>query len=125
MKRHLEDLKTVLKTGARLAYVIGDQASYLQVLIRTGELLAEIADNIGYDVINIDLFRTRQSTTTGEQLREEVVLLEWNGEKKMGAKKESRNRYDQLIEEVFTNTTKREIQKFILTELSLSHLLKN
>lgn len=101
MKRHLEDLKTVLKTGARLAYVIGDQASYLQVLIRTGELLAEIADNIGYDVINIDLFRTRQSTTTGEQLREEVVLLEWNGEKKMGAKKESRNRYDQLIEEVF------------------------
>ena len=29
--------------------------------------------------MGIDLFRTRPSTVTGEQLREEVVLLEWPG----------------------------------------------
>ena len=77
MRRHLASLRQTLKHGAKLAYVVGDQASYLRVMIRTGELLADLARSLGYRVIGIDLFRTRPSTTTGEQLREEVVLLEW------------------------------------------------
>ncbi len=77
MKRHLAELQSVLRPGAKLAYVVGDQASYLQVLIRTGELLAEIAEELGYKVDNIELFRTRLSSKTGDQLREEVVVLEW------------------------------------------------
>ena len=87
MYRHLEELKRYLKPGAKLAYVVGDQASYLRVLIQTGELLAEIADSIGYKVLDIDIFRTRISTATGDQLREEVVLLEWNGAKKICLKR--------------------------------------
>jgi hypothetical protein len=79
MARHLENLKGVLKPGAHLAYVVGDQASYLRVMIRTGQILAEIAEDRGYEVVNIDLFRTRFATATGEQLREEVVHLRWNG----------------------------------------------
>lgn len=79
MKKHLEDLKPALRRGAKLAYVVGDQASYLQVLIKTGELLADIADELGYNVIGLDLFRARFSTVTGKYLKEEVVLLEWNG----------------------------------------------
>ena len=75
MARHLDRLKGVLKPGARLAYVVGDQASYLRVMIRTGNLLAEIARSLGYEVESIDLFRTRISTATKEQLREEVVVL--------------------------------------------------
>ncbi len=102
MKRHLDQLKRPLKPGAKLAYVVGDQASYLRVLIRTGELLADIAHELGYEVLCVDLFRTRLSTATGEQLREEVVVLEWPGEKRM-SKKEAHNRYDQLIEKVFFN----------------------
>lgn len=77
MTRHLSNLRRVLKPGARLAYVVGDQASYLQVMIRTGELLAEIAETLGYEVESIDLFRTRLATATREQLREEVVVLKW------------------------------------------------
>ena len=42
MARHLSSLRTVLKPGAKLAYVVGDQASYLRVLIRTGRLLADL-----------------------------------------------------------------------------------
>jgi len=102
MKRHLEQVKHALRPGAKLAYVVGDQASYLQVLIRTGELLADIAHEAGYEVLSLDLFRTRLSTTTGHQLREEVLVLEWPGEKRM-AKKNDRSRYDQLIERVFFN----------------------
>jgi DNA modification methylase len=77
--RHLQQLTRVLKPGARLAYVVGDQASYLRVMIRTGQLLAEIAEESGYKVDRIDLFRTRFATATQEELREEVVVLHWPG----------------------------------------------
>lgn len=77
IRRHLASLRPALKPSAKLAYIVGDQASYLRVMIRTGELLADLAQSLGYRLIGIDLFRTRPSTVTGEQLREEVVLLEW------------------------------------------------
>ncbi len=79
MTRHLAELRRVLRPGAQLAYVVGDQASYLRVMIRTGQLLADIAASLGYEVTGIDLFRTRLATATREQLREEVVLLRWPG----------------------------------------------
>jgi hypothetical protein len=43
MARHLAQLRRILRPGAQLAYVVGDQASYLRVMIRTGQLLADIA----------------------------------------------------------------------------------
>ena len=79
MAEHLRSLRPLLKPGAKLAYVVGDQASYLRVMIRTGQLLAEIATSLGYRHIATDLFRTRPATATRTQLREEVVLLEWPG----------------------------------------------
>jgi hypothetical protein len=79
MTRHLSELRKVLRPGAQLAYVVGDQASYLRVMIRTGQILADIATSLGYEVTSIDLFRTRLATATREQLREEVVLLRWPG----------------------------------------------
>ncbi|HVB96632.1 MAG TPA: DNA methyltransferase [Chloroflexota bacterium] len=77
MARHLAELRTLLRPGAHLAYVVGDQASYLRVMIRTGQILADIAASLGYEVESIDLFRTRLATATREQLREEVVVLRW------------------------------------------------
>lgn len=79
MARHLESLRHALKPGARLAYVVGDQASYLRVMIRTGHILAGIAERAGYEVESIDLFRTRHATATRDQLREEVLVLRWPG----------------------------------------------
>ncbi len=81
MARHLSSLRDVLRPGARLAYVVGDQASYLRVMIRTGQILASIAERCGYEVDGIDLFRTRPATATRDQLREEVLLLRWPGNK--------------------------------------------
>jgi hypothetical protein len=77
--RHLAELRTILRPGAQLAYVVGDQASYLRVLIPTGTLLADIAVSLGYELVRIDLFRTRLTTATRAQLREEVVVLRWPG----------------------------------------------
>lgn len=79
MARHLQSLQPKLKPGAMLGYVVGDQASYLQIQIKTGQLLAEIAERQGYVVESIDLFRTRLATVTKQQLREEVVVLRWKG----------------------------------------------
>lgn len=110
MKQHLLSLQRYLRPGAKLAYVVGDQASYLQVMIRTGELLAEIAEEIGYRVRELELFRTRISTATGDQLREEVLLLEWNPQRRLKTmKKETaqQTRYGQLIERVFFKNYKR------------------
>jgi hypothetical protein len=82
MARHLAELSSALRPGAQLAYVVGDQASYLRVMIRTGELLADIAQALGYEFVRTDLFRTRFATATKEQLREEVVILRWPGQRR-------------------------------------------
>jgi DNA modification methylase len=79
MAQHLSELRKVLRPGAQLAYVVGDQASYLRVMIRTGQILGDIAKSLGYELVDIDLFRTRLATATKEQLREEVVILRWRG----------------------------------------------
>ncbi len=50
MARHLADMRPTLRPGAQLAYVVGDQASYLRIMIRTGQLLADIAQALGYEV---------------------------------------------------------------------------
>jgi hypothetical protein len=79
MARHLAELRPILRPGAWLAYVVGDQASYLRVMIRTGQILGSIAQELGYEWVRTDLFRTRFATETREQLREEVVILRWTG----------------------------------------------
>ncbi len=79
MVRHLASLRSRLRPGARLAYVVGDQASYLRVMIRTGQILGELAQSLGYELAGIDLFRTRLATASRQYLREEVVRLRWTG----------------------------------------------
>ncbi len=75
MARHLAATRRVLRPGALAAYVVGDQASFLRVMIRTGKLLGSVAESLGYDVIRRDLFRTRMATATRAMLREEVLVL--------------------------------------------------
>src|SRR5262249_27007256 len=50
MARHLSELRPALRPGSQLAYIVGDQASYLRVLIRTGRLLGDIAKSLGYEL---------------------------------------------------------------------------
>jgi hypothetical protein len=114
MTKHLSDLRKLLRPGAQLAYVVGDQASYLRIMIRTGQLLAEIADSLGYEVTGIDLFRTRLATATKEQLREEVVLLRWPGPKLKSrtAIMIEKNLYSAIIEKIFQTKFKKGVREF-------------
>jgi hypothetical protein len=77
MARHLANLRPALRADARLVYIVGDQASYFRVLIRTGKLLGEIAESLGYQVVELQLFRERAATATKQSLREEGLILRW------------------------------------------------
>jgi DNA modification methylase len=77
--KHLIDLQPFLKPNAHLAYVVGDQASYLKIMIRTGKIIGDIAQSLGYEIERIDLFRTRFSTASKADLNEEVLILRWPG----------------------------------------------
>ena len=82
MARHLISIKPLLKHGAMLAYVVGDQASYFQIPIRTSQLLGEVAESIGdYTVVRIDTFRKRYATATDTWLNEDVLILKYMGGK--------------------------------------------
>ena len=81
MARHLSELKPYLRNGASLAYVVGDQASYLQIPIRTSVLLGEVAESIGgYRVDRVDTFRKRFATATETWLNEDVLVLKYKGD---------------------------------------------
>lgn len=80
MARHFQSLKPILAKNARLAYVVGDQASYFKIPIRTAELLAEVAENIGYGVEGIEHFRKRYATGTDTWLNEDVLILKHLGD---------------------------------------------
>ena len=76
MAKHLLMLKPYLKNGASLAYVVGDQASYFQIPIRTSNLLGEVAESLGgYKVEQINTFRKRFATATETWLNEDVLIL--------------------------------------------------
>jgi len=84
MRRHLRALRPKLNRRARLAYVVGDQLSFLMVPVATATLLSEVAESEGYRTIGCDLWRERVGTKvrnspTDEKtvrVREEILLLE-------------------------------------------------
>lgn len=75
MYRHLAALFPRCRKGARLAYVVGDQASYLRIPIYTAQLLADVAVRVGYKVEGIELWRTRWSSATKQNIDENVLIL--------------------------------------------------
>ncbi len=75
MRIHLMEMKKLMKPGGILGYVVGDQTSFFRVPIRTGMLLGIVAEDVGLEVVRIDLFRERDATVLGTKIREEVVIL--------------------------------------------------
>lgn len=84
MRKHLRSLHPHLAKRAKLAYVVGDQLSFLMVPVYTARLLSMIAEAEGYRVLGTDLWRERIGTKVRNarngdrtvRVREEVLLLE-------------------------------------------------
>lgn len=82
MTKHLMTMRRALVPGAKLAYLVGDQASYHGIPVKTAELLGEIADTYGYTVDNIEIYKNRVSKTrtNGEQhIPENILYLTYRG----------------------------------------------
>lgn len=75
MKRHLMSVHAVLRHGAHCAYIVGDQSSYLRVHIPTAEILASLAQEVGFTFIGIERWRGRRSTITSNTVDENILLL--------------------------------------------------
>jgi hypothetical protein len=75
MKRHFTTIRPLLKKGAFCAYVVGDQASYFQTKIKTADILRELAEEAGFQVVEIRVWRKRWATTTQRFLRENILIL--------------------------------------------------
>lgn len=75
MYRHFASLKSLLAPKARLAYVVGDQMSFFRIQIPTAMILGEIAEELGYQIEKIELWRTRLATATRKQIDENVLIL--------------------------------------------------
>jgi hypothetical protein len=84
MRRHLRALWPKLRRRARLAYVVGDQLSFLMVPVATATLLAEVAAAERYMIIGCELWRERVGTkvrnsSTNQKsvrIREEILILQ-------------------------------------------------
>jgi hypothetical protein len=75
MKRHFGSLFRLMRSGGKAAYVVGDQAAYLRVPIRTAILLAETAESVGFKVDEIKLWRRRFATGISGYLDENILFL--------------------------------------------------
>jgi hypothetical protein len=75
MKRHLLSLRSLLCPDGLCAYIVGDQASYLGVHIPTAELLAELAEEAGFQVTGIRKWRTRWASVGARGIDEYIVLF--------------------------------------------------
>jgi hypothetical protein len=75
MKKHLKNLKPFLSPGANCAYVVGDQSSYLQVPIPTATILSRIAEEVGFETVEVKHWRNRWSTTTSREVHENILIL--------------------------------------------------
>jgi hypothetical protein len=75
MKRHFESIKPFLVPDAFCAYVVGDQSSYLQVHIPTATILSRIAEEVGFQTVEIKRWRSRWSTTTSKEVHENILIL--------------------------------------------------
>jgi hypothetical protein len=75
MKRHLASLRPFLRDGAILAYVVGDQSSYLQVPINTARILSALAAEVGYEPVEIRHWRDRISRSASKVIVENILIL--------------------------------------------------
>lgn len=72
---HLKSLYSVLATNGICAYVVGDQRTYLQTHVPTGEILKILAEKIGYDVEEMLIWRVRRGTSGSKKEIDEQILI--------------------------------------------------
>lgn len=76
MKLHFRSIWNLLLPGAKCAYVVGDQESYLRVHIPTAEILSTIANEVGYKTLDIIHWRQRWASATSKNINENILIFQ-------------------------------------------------
>lgn len=76
MRRHFQSIFPFLKSGAKAAYVVGDQATYARIPVYTALLLGELAEHVGFRVQEVRPWRRRWATALSDFLNENILILE-------------------------------------------------
>jgi hypothetical protein len=76
MRRHFSSILKLIKAGGLCAYVVGDQSSYLQVHVPTSKILSSIAKEVGFELIKVEPWRTRWSSSTSKEVAEHILILQ-------------------------------------------------
>ena len=82
MRRHFSSIHKLIKPTGLCAYVVGDQSSYLQVHVPTSKILSSIAKEVGFELIRIEPWRTRWSSSTSREVAENILILRKPGSKR-------------------------------------------
>jgi DNA modification methylase len=77
MYRVLEQLQHIVRSGGKVALVVGDQMSFFRVPIRTAELLSIVARRkLHFKEIETLTWRSRLATATKREIEEHILILE-------------------------------------------------
>jgi SAM-dependent methyltransferase len=76
MYRHLRSVRPWVVPGGKLAYVVSDQAGYANTPIPTSDILGELAEWAGLQVVEVRHWRTRRSSGTSRLIDEEILILQ-------------------------------------------------
>lgn len=76
MLLHFEKISRLLRAGGKCAYVVGDQASFFSIQIKTAEVLARLAASVNSGLKTTDLVKLRSLRgTTGKRRANHEWLL--------------------------------------------------
>jgi hypothetical protein len=75
MYTHLTQLYEALKPNGWAAYVVGDKILCNTIHIRSAEILATLAQRLGYKVKKIDFWRNRSSSVHNLSIPEDILFL--------------------------------------------------
>lgn len=77
MLRHFRSLSKLLPAGSKLAYVVGDTASYKSVYIETAQILCQLVDEKvpQLEIDQVVLWRSRRTKKGRSPLEEHVIQL--------------------------------------------------
>jgi DNA modification methylase len=79
MKRHLVAFRPYLKPNAKYVMLIGDQASYHGVRVPTADLVGQLANDVGYEVEDVKIWRQRWATKQSKTVAEKALILRRKG----------------------------------------------
>jgi len=75
MAKMFREAYNVMKDGGKFSLLVSDSHAFKMVHIRTAVILGDIARNMGFSDVEIELWQNKRSTSHHYNLREEILTI--------------------------------------------------